>query len=95
MNQVVEGSNSITFTCRLTQKRVRDMIITYSPLKSFCKNKKQTERTDRKIVPYLSHNQIKLKYNSFLRDSLAITLLFGHFILGVQITTVTNFKKEH
>ena len=30
-----------------------------------------------------------------LRDSLAIALLFGHFVLGVQIILLTNFENKH
>ena len=48
-----------------------------------------------KIAPYLNHNQIRLIYNSFFKDNLAIALLFGHFVLGVQIILLTNFKNEH
>ena len=33
--------------------------------------------------------------SSRLRDSLAIALLFGHFVLGDQIILLTNFKNEH
>ena len=48
-----------------------------------------------KIAPYLNHNQVRLIYTHFLRDSLAIAFLFGHFVLGVQIILLINFKGEH
>ena len=34
-------------------------------------------------------------YIHFLRDTLAIALLFGHFVLRVQIILLTNFMNKH
>ena len=67
----------------------------YNHLKNLCKKVANKLNAQTRIAPYLNPNQIRLIYNSFLRDSLAIALLFGHFVLGVQIILLTNFKNEH
>ena len=46
-----------------------------------------------RIAPYLNHNQIRLIYNSFLKDSLAIALLFGYFVPTVQINLINNLQE--
>ena len=67
----------------------------YNHLKNLYKKIANKLNVLTRIAPYLNYNQIRLIYNSFLRDSLAIALLFGHFILGVQIILLTNFKNKH
>ena len=64
-------------------------------LKNLCKKIANKLNALTRIAPYLNHNQIRLIYNSFFKDNLAIALLFGHFVLGVQIILLTNFKNEH
>ena len=66
----------------------------YNDLKNLCQKIANKLNALTRIAPYLNHNQIRLIYNSFLRDSLAIALLFGHFVLGVQIILLTNFKQD-
>ena len=67
----------------------------YNHLKNLCKKIANKLNALTRIAPYLNHNQTRLIYNSFLRDSLAIALLFRHFVLGVQIILLTNSKNEH
>ena len=67
----------------------------YNHLKNLCKKIANKLSALTRIFPYLNHNQIRLLYNSFLWNSLAISLLFEHFVLGVQIIFFTNFKNEH
>ena len=67
----------------------------YNHLKNFCRKIANKLNALTIIAPYLNHNQIALTYNSFLRSSLAIAFLFGHFVSGVQIILLTNFKNEH
>ena len=61
------------------------------PQKPLLKNCKKTKRADKNCPICESY----LYTTHFLRDSLAIALLFGHFVRGVQIILSTNFKNEH
>ena len=45
-----------------------------------------------KALKRIDHNQIRFIYNSFLGDSLATSLLFGSFVLGVQISLLTTLR---
>ena len=48
----------------------------YKYLKNFCKKIANKVNAQTRIIPYLNHNQIRLIYNSFLKNSLAIALLY-------------------
>ena len=61
-------------------------------LKNLCKKITNKLNVLTRIAPYLNHNQIRLTQLIFLRDSLAIVLLYGHFVPGVQIILLTHFR---
>ena len=48
----------------------------YKYLKTFCKKIANKVNARTRIIPYLNHNQIRFIYNSFLKNSLAIALLY-------------------
>ena len=74
---------------------IDNKLTVYNHLKNLCKKIENKLNTLTKIAPHLNHNQIRLICNHFLRDSLAIALLFGHFVLGAQMTLLVNFTNEH
>ena len=74
----------------------------YNHLKSFCKRIANELNALTRIAPYPNHNKIRLIYNSFFKDSLAITLIWtfcsrrsNHLINKLQIALLTNFKSPY
>ena len=66
----------------------------YKHLKIFCKKIVNKLNVLIKTAPYLNHNQIRLEHNSFLRESLFFTLLFGHFVLNIKIVLLRTRIKD-
>ena len=74
---------------------IENKLAFYNHLKNLCKKITDKLNALSRIAPYLNHNQIRLICNLFFKGQLAIALLFGHFVLGVQIILLTNFKNGH
>ena len=96
-SDLIGDSNKIPITKKdvVLGVTIENRLTFYSQLKIFCRKNENKLNALKRIASYVNHNQIRLTCNSFLRDSLAIVLLFGQFALGVQIILLTNFKNEH